>query len=177
MEFPVEDIYYIQPDEIKEFFITGKKPSKDQVKSRIKLCVHVTTVPLTEEFFEEEDAVEILKAYESITHEKELKGTVASFGKEHIIRGEANIVLNPAKTDFRKGQIMITTMTRPEFVPLMHLAKAIVTDEGGVTTHAGIVSRELEIACIVGTRSATKVLKTGDMIEMDTRTGEVRKIK
>ena len=86
-------------------------------------------------------------------------------------------MLDPRKSGFKKGQILVTSMTRPEFVPLMHLAKAIVTDEGGVTTHAGIVSRELGIACIVGTRSATKVLKTGDKIEMDTKTGEIKILK
>ena len=177
MSLSSEEIYYTTPKEIKEFFRTGKKPSKKQLAGRIKLFVHIATIPFSDVVYEGKDAEDILKAYESIGHEKELKGTVASFGKEHVIRGEANIVLDPRKSGFRKGQILVTSMTRPEFVPLMHLAKAIVTDEGGVTTHAGIVSRELGIACIVGTRSATKVLKTGDKIEMDTKTGEIKILK
>lgn len=176
MGFSTEEMYHVQPKEIREFFSSGKKPSKEKIKGRMKLCVHITAIPFSDEFFEGRDAEDILAAYESIEHEKELKGTIASYGREKMIRGEVNIVMNPAKSDFRKGQILVTTMTRPEFVPLMHHAKAIITDEGGVTTHAGIVSRELGIACIVGTRSATKLLKTGDKVEIDMKTGEIRKI-
>jgi len=170
-----EEIYYTTPHEIRKFFENGSKPSKEQFAGRQKLFVHICTIPFSDVTYEGNDAEEILEAYESIGHEKEIKGTAVSFGKDHLIKGEVNIVIDPDKADFKKGQIMVTSMTRPEFVPLMHLAKAIVTDEGGVTTHAGIVSRELGIACIVGTRSATKVLKSGDMIELDTKTGEVRK--
>lgn len=67
-----------------------------------------------------------------------------------------------------------TSMTRPEFVPLMKKAAAIITDEGGITCHAAIVSRELNIPCIIGTRIATKVLKDGDYIEVDADNGIVK---
>ena len=56
-------------------------------------------------------------------------------------------------------------------------AGAIVTDEGGLTSHAAIVSRELKIPCIVGTKIATKILKDGDIVEVDAENGIVRKIK
>ena len=59
-------------------------------------------------------------------------------------------------------------MTSPELVPAMHKAAGIVTDEGGVTCHAAIVSREFNIPCIVGTGNATKVFKDGDFIEVNT---------
>jgi pyruvate,water dikinase len=65
-------------------------------------------------------------------------------------------------------------MTRPEFVPLMKKASAIVTAEGGITCHAAIVSRELGIPCVIGTKNATKVLKTGDEIEVDAEKGIVK---
>ena len=68
-------------------------------------------------------------------------------------------------------------MTRPDFMPLMRKAKAVITDEGGITCHAAIVSRELGIPCIIGTKIATKVLKDGDMVEVDANKGIVRKIK
>jgi pyruvate,water dikinase len=68
-------------------------------------------------------------------------------------------------------------MTRPEFVPLMKKAIAIVTDEGGITCHAAIVSRELKKPCIIGTKVATQVLKDGDMVEVDANSGIVRILK
>ena len=68
-------------------------------------------------------------------------------------------------------------MTRPEFVPLMRKAKAIITDEGGITCHAAIISRELKILCIIGTKTATRLLKDGDLVEVDANTGVVKILK
>jgi phosphohistidine swiveling domain-containing protein len=66
----------------------------------------------------------------------------------------------------KEGDILIAPMTRPEFVPAMKKAAAIVTDEGGITCHAAIVSRELGIPCVIGTKTATKVIQTGDLVEV-----------
>ncbi len=77
----------------------------------------------------------------------------------------------------KKGFILVTPMTRPEFVPYLKDAGAIVTDEGGLTCHAAIVARELEIPCIVGTKIATRVLNTGDMVEVDAESGIVRVVE
>jgi len=68
---------------------------------------------------------------------------------------------------FKKGEVLVTKMTDPDWVPLMRIASAIVTDEGGRTCHAAIVSRELGIPAIVGTEKATKILKTGQEITVD----------
>jgi pyruvate,water dikinase len=73
----------------------------------------------------------------------------------------------------KDGDIMVTRMTSPDYVPAMKRAKAIVTDEGGATCHAAIVSRELGIPCVVGTREATKVLKDGQEISVDAIRGMV----
>jgi pyruvate,water dikinase len=67
-------------------------------------------------------------------------------------------------------------MTTTNFVPVLSKVSAIVTDEGGITCHAAIVSRELNIPCIIGTRIATKAFKSGDIIEVDADNGIVRKI-
>ena len=67
-------------------------------------------------------------------------------------------------------------MTRPEFVPIMKKAAAIVTDEGGITCHAAIISRELGVPCVVGTKIATKVLKDNDFVEIRATHGLVRKL-
>ncbi|MBI4392508.1 MAG: phosphoenolpyruvate synthase [Euryarchaeota archaeon] len=73
----------------------------------------------------------------------------------------------------KDGNILVTTMTMPDMVPAMKRAVAIVTDEGGMTCHAAIVSRELGIPCIVGTKQATKVLKTGMLVTVDGEKGMV----
>lgn len=73
-----------------------------------------------------------------------------------------------------EGEILVTGMTRPEYVPLMKKAAAIVTDEGGITCHAAIVSRELKKPCIIGTKIATQVLNDGDLVEVDAERGVVR---
>jgi pyruvate,water dikinase len=71
------------------------------------------------------------------------------------------------------GDVLVTEMTNPDFVPAMRKAVAIVTDKGGRTAHAAIVSRELGIPCIVGTKTATQILKTGQVITVNGGTGEV----
>jgi pyruvate,water dikinase len=65
-------------------------------------------------------------------------------------------------------------MTRPEFVPLMKKAAGIVTDEGGITCHAAIISRELGKPCIIGTQTATQIIKDGDLVEVRANHGTVR---
>jgi pyruvate,water dikinase len=73
----------------------------------------------------------------------------------------------------RKGDILVTAMTNPDYVPFMKLAGAIVTDKGGVTCHAAIVSRELGIPCVVGTENGTKLMITGEEYTVDSRSGIV----
>ena len=93
---------------------------------------------------------------------KEWKGTVASKGKA---KGKVRLIFVPEDcAELQKGEILVTNQTTPDFVPAMRRAAAIVTDEGGLTCHAAIVSRELEVPCIVGTKISTKILKNGEMI-------------
>jgi phosphohistidine swiveling domain-containing protein len=104
-----------------------------------------------------------------------LKGQVAHKGK---VTGIVRVVLDPHDDKgFKKGDILVTSMTRPEFVPIMKHAGAVVTNEGGITCHAAIVSRELKIPCVIGTKVATHVLKDGDMVEVDAEKGIVTIIK
>src|SRR3989338_6979715 len=87
--------------------------------------------------------------------------------------GKANKILSPKEIGkFKKGEVLITGMTDPDWVPAMKLASAIITDEGGRTAHAAIVSRELGIPCIVGALNATKVIKTGQEVTVDCSEGE-----
>jgi phosphohistidine swiveling domain-containing protein len=105
---------------------------------------------------------------------KEIKGTPAYPG--HAI----GIIKFVAKAEDMKkmnqGDILLSPATNPNIVPAMKKAAAIITDEGGVTCHAAIVSRELKIPCVIGTKIATKVLKDGDKVEVDAKKGIIRKI-
>ena len=105
---------------------------------------------------------------------KEVSGKMASPGK---VRGICRVIPHPNRIlEFNDGDIIITGMTRPNFVPLMKRAGAIVTDAGGILCHAAIVSRELKKPCIIGTQIATKIFKDGDIVEVDADKGIVRKI-
>ncbi|MFA7209228.1 MAG: PEP-utilizing enzyme [Parcubacteria group bacterium] len=106
-----------------------------------------------------------------------LMGVVASRGGQEKIRGIVSIILRPDKSDFEAGRILVTSMTRIEFVPLMKKAIAIITDEGGLACHAAIVSRELGLPAIIGTKNATRILQDGDEVELDLKTGEIRAIR
>ena len=105
----------------------------------------------------------------------EIKGTIARKGK---IEGVVKVILDPENNkNFQEGEILVTSMTRPDFVLIMKKAGAIVTNEGGVTCHAAIISREIGIPCIIGTKIATKVLNDGDVVEVDADNGIIRIIK
>lgn len=108
----------------------------------------------------------------TITAAPLLKGLPASPG---IAYGVARVAFSPEElaTSFNKGDILVTKMTNPDWVPYMRVASAIVTDDGGMTCHAAIVSRELGIPAIVGTGNATKLMKTGQEYTVDAKTGVV----
>ena len=101
-----------------------------------------------------------------------IKGTTASKGN---IKGTVRIIMGESHfSKFRKGDILVAPMTRPEYLPIMKKAIGIITDEGGITCHAAIVSRELGIPCIIGTQIATKTLRDGQIVELDTKNGIIR---
>ncbi|MEK7478498.1 MAG: phosphoenolpyruvate synthase, partial [Patescibacteria group bacterium] len=97
-------------------------------------------------------------------------GKKIGFGKVNIIKDAKNII------QFKKGEVLVTEMTDPDWEPIMKIASAIVTDKGGRTSHAAIVSRELGIPCIVGSEKATKVLKKGVEVTVDCASSEVGKV-
>jgi len=79
--------------------------------------------------------------------------------------------------NFPEGAILVAGQTRPMLVPAIKKASAIVTDEGGITSHAAIVAREFEKPCVIGTRSATEFFKDGDLVEVDATSGVVKVVK
>lgn len=107
-----------------------------------------------------------------VDEKQHLAGSVAVEGY-----AKGRVVLVNRKVDVNNvasGDILVSRMTIPDFVPAMKLAAAIVTDEGGVTCHAAIIARELNKPCIIGTKIATRVLRAGDLVEVDATNGVVR---
>lgn len=103
----------------------------------------------------------------------EVNGMIAYRG---VAKGTVKIVRMVSELDkVKEGDILVTQMTFPAFLPAMNRAAAFVTDEGGITCHAAIVAREMKKPCIIGTKNATKVFKDGDTIEVDANKGFARK--
>lgn len=100
---------------------------------------------------------------------KELKGQTAFEGK---VIGRARVITDRRNShELQEGEILVTTMTSPEFVPAMKRSSGIITNEGGVLCHAAIMSRELRKPCIIGTKIATDVIQTGQVITLDANSG------
>lgn len=115
------------------------------------------------------------EAEEKETAVTEVKGTPACRGKASGIVKIINVPEDMGKMNV--GDILVSVATTPSVVPAMKKAVAIVTDEGGLTCHAAIVSREMGTPCVVGTKIATKVLKDGDTVEVDAERGIIKFIK
>jgi pyruvate,water dikinase len=121
------------------------------------------------------DSSKFYQEYEIQTKKKPIVNGIAignkiGFGKVHIIENINKL------SQFKKGEVLVTRMTDPDWTTAMPLASAIITDEGGKTCHAAIISRELGVPCIVGTGKATKVLKNGQEISIDCTSGAEGKI-
>ncbi len=122
----------------------------------------------------------IIKNYLTVKNvDDKIKGLVVSKNNNKKIKGRIKIINNPFKEgkNFKKGDILVTGMTSPEFILVMKKAKAIITDHGGMTSHAAIVSRELRVPCIVNTKIATKILRDGDLVEVDVNKSIIKILK
>lgn len=125
-------------------------------------------------------------AFKNIVHQaqdvgEEIKGQTAVLGKykgkvRKVMPGDLDALQKDTEA-FQKGEVLVTTMTQPNMVPIMKKAGAVITDEGGITSHAAIVAREFKIPCIVGCLNAMQVLNDGDEIEVDADKSVVRIIK
>lgn len=116
--------------------------------------------------------INVLEEYVLQSHKNNVLVKGLSVGSK-IGSGKANKILSAKDINkFKKGEVLVTTMTDPDWVPAMKLASAIITDAGGRTAHAAIVSRELGIPCIVGTGNATKTIKSGTDVTVDCSKGE-----
>lgn len=157
--------------------LEGKGPSKKQISERLKGCATFHNNRGKAFFITGRDFEWLKKEILEKSIQKGIKdfrGTAASYGRA---RGRVKIITNPLKQKFSQNYILVAPMTRPDYVPLIKRALAVITDEGGVTSHAAVVSREFGIPCIVGTKIATKVLKDNDLVEVSAVHGVIRILK
>lgn len=171
------DLTYLSSKEILEGLDTGNfiKPENFEERKKAYGCVVEDGV---EHIFTGSELSELMEILIDTPDAdiSELRGSVASKGEP--VRGIARVVFGPQDfSKFSEGDILVASETTPDFVPLMKKAKAIVTETGGVTSHAAIVSRELGVPCVVNTKISTQVLHDGDLVEVDAYKGVVRIIK
>ena len=156
---------------------SGNLPSINELKKREQGYIYYKGklyVGKSIDKFTKENNIELIDETAEFK-DNEIKGTTAMNGK---VKGRVKIVFEiPQMKNVKKGDVLVASMTVPDFLPAMERAAAFVTDEGGITCHAAIVAREMKKPCIIGTKIATKVLKDGDLVEVDADKGVVRKIK
>ncbi|MES2014222.1 MAG: PEP-utilizing enzyme [Patescibacteria group bacterium] len=167
-------ILCLTKEEVYVYFTSGTLPSKEILEKRNqKACI--VADEKSSELFAGEVVLEIEEILIPKNIDNVVKGQIAYGGKA---RGRVRVILDPEKPgDFKEGDILVAGMTRPEYLSLMKKAGAFVTDSGGILSHASIVARELKKPCIIGTKIATKVLKDGDMVEVDAEKGVVTILK
>ncbi len=168
-------VRFMLPEEIKGMLLEGKV-NKAEIRKRTEFCALYTEEG--REYVctgEEAKKLEKLIETEALGEVSELRGQCACLGKA---RGKVKIIQGAKDMHkMHKGDILVAYATDPDVVPAMRKAAAIITDQGGVTCHAAIVSREMNIPCVIGTKIATKVLKDGDKVEVDATSGIVRRVK
>ncbi len=178
LKVDLRTVCYLTVRETEDFLFRDIKPSRELLKERqtaylllrkfgsptVVTCgVQVKSIIKNEHFLSLDQS-----------KVKEVTGGVGSVGM-----AKGSVVIVNTKHDLRRvlpGSIMIAVATSPDYVPAMRLCKAIVTNEGGITSHAAIVCRELKMPCIAGTKVATKIFKDGDLVEVDATKGIVRKL-
>ena len=171
-----DDLVWAWPYEIENYLKKGTIDLENIRKRKEAYLILLT-----------EDDIEELTGEEAIKRRKEelmadveeiydFKGISASLGK---VTGKVKVCFSAldAIKKIEKGDILVASMTLPDYVPAMRKAAAIVTDEGGITCHAAIIARELKIPCVVGTKIATRALKDNMMVEVNANHGRVKILK
>jgi phosphohistidine swiveling domain-containing protein len=176
ISIPRIDLENLRPCQFSEDFFDKKEALVDLINEQKKGLFFLSTD--IGSFIESGDRASVLfnnvKLKESLGS-RDIKGVVACRGRaKGVVRLLHNIHDNYF---FEPGDILVTGMTSPNFIYVMKKAGAIVTDLGGTTCHAAIISRELDVPCIIGTKNATKILKDGDEVEVDADNGIVKIIK
>lgn len=172
-----DELIYCSPEEIINALSKNKKiADKKDIFARMGKYAMWTLDGKKCDFITGDEVDKLKSALFEESHKaQEIKGLVAyegrAWGRVAILKDRSEI------KKLKQGEILVARLTTPDFVPAMEKAKAIITDLGGITSHAAIVARELKIPCIVGTKIATKALKDGDLVEVDANRGIVKILK
>jgi len=172
-----EDVYLLTPNEIIDFLEKNKLPKLTEIKRRKKMYVLIRRNGKEEII---SNPKEINKIGKGIETKKEitiltLEGNTTYPG---IVKGRVAVITNIKDIKkLKRGNILVSSMTTPDMIVAFDKVAAIVTNEGGITSHAAISSRELKIPCVIATKNATSVLKDGDFIEVDANKGIVKILK
>jgi len=167
-------VRFMLKDEVAVGLLNGQI-KRGVFKARAKLCVFYAEKKAQKMFIGRE-AKKLCKFVkkENYSEVQEIKGQTGCIGRAI---GRVRIIIRPKDmAKMNKGDILVSIATDPDIVPAMKKAAAIVTEQGGVTSHAAIVSREMNIPCVIGTKIATRVLKDGDLVEVDANKGVVTKL-
>ncbi len=175
----ISDLVFATREEVASILSDDKKVLDKGLFSKRRSCSSIISDYQKNKVwyeFDENKVVELWPKENIDTTVKEFKGISAFKGK---VRGTVKIIFDVTKqaNDFKDGDILVATTTNLTFIPLIGRASAIITDEGGLLTHTAIVARELKKVAIVGSKVATKVLKDGDIVEVDAEQGVVRILK
>ncbi len=173
--YPSKLILAMTKKEINDFLDNGSLPKKSVLEQRFK-SVGILFQSGKYKLLDSKDVTELEEEIENkLKEKKSIKGSVAFSG---IVKGKVKLVFEPSKAeDFKDGEILVTAMTRPEYLPLIKKSAGFITDAGGMLSHAAITARELKKPCVIGTEIATKVLKDGDLVEIDANKGIVKILK
>lgn len=175
----VRQVRYLHPHEFKKLLVDKNFPTAI-LNERYKLSLNYSTGKYEEDLnLTGPEAAQFIARLniikEEIKNVKTLQGDCASPGR---VRGQVRIINVPKDmVKMNPGDILVSIATTPDLVPAIKKAAAIVTDVGGITCHAAIISRELGIPCVVGTKIATKVLHDGDLIDVSATHGKIDIIK
>lgn len=176
MDYDIDDLEWLWHEEVKDL-LRGKELDKEKVGRRKKgIAVLIEGKEITQWSGDEAIKIKEKVAPEKTYNLSEIRGVPASPG---IAKGIARVCAGAedAMKKVKKGDILVCGMTLPDYVPAMKRAAAIVTDEGGITCHAAIISRELGVPCITGTKIATQAIKDGDLLEVDANEGIIKIIR
>lgn len=169
--FSVDNLVYLTGDEIKGLLDGSKEIKINEIKNRKKNYALI----LEDGKWQLLSGFKVKKVKQHTVKETEVKGMVASRGR---ITGTAKLIFDVMDIEkVERGEIIVSPMTRPEYTPAIIKASGIITDFGGMLSHAAIISREFGIPCIVGTNNATKVFKDNDLVELNAYEGVARVIR
>ena len=173
----LDEVVYLIDDEIVAMLKKEIADFKERIDERKKGYI----------ILKEKDTIRVITGKEArklvneIAPEKEIPDSVTEIKGIPAMKGKVTgkVVLIKSNADLKRvdeDSVLVACFTRPHYLMAMSRAKAIVTDDGGLTSHAAIVSREFNIPCVVGTKNVTKFVKDGETIEVDADSGIVRKI-